>query len=28
LKHTYHNFGRNRPTTVVELRDMMAWWAN
>jgi hypothetical protein len=23
-KHTYHDFGRNRLTTVVELRDMMA----
>jgi hypothetical protein len=22
-KHTYHNFGRNRPTTAVELRDIM-----
>jgi hypothetical protein len=28
LKHTYHNFGRNRPTTAVELRDMMARWAD
>jgi hypothetical protein len=28
LKHTYHNFGRNRPTTAVELRDMMAQWAD
>jgi hypothetical protein len=28
LKHTYHDFGRNCPTTVVELRDMMAWWAD
>jgi hypothetical protein len=27
-KHTYHDFGRNRPTTVVELRDMMVWWAD
>jgi hypothetical protein len=27
-KHTYHNFRRNRPTTAVELRDMMAWWAD
>jgi hypothetical protein len=26
LKHTYHNFGCNRLTTAVELRDMMAWW--
>jgi hypothetical protein len=23
-KHTYHNIGRNRPTTIVELRDTMA----
>jgi hypothetical protein len=23
-KHTYHNFGRNRSTTTVELWDMMA----
>jgi hypothetical protein len=28
LKHTYHNFGRNRSTTAMELRDMMAWWAD
>jgi hypothetical protein len=27
-KHTYHNFRRNRPTTTVELRDMMARWAD
>jgi hypothetical protein len=27
-KHTYHDFGRNRPTTTVELRDMMAQWAD
>jgi hypothetical protein len=27
-KHTNHDFGRNRPTTTVELRDMMAWWAD
>jgi hypothetical protein len=27
-KHTYHNFGRNRPTTAVELHNMMARWAN
>jgi hypothetical protein len=27
-KHMYHDFGRNRPTTAVELCDMMAWWAN
>jgi hypothetical protein len=26
--HTYHNFGCNRPTTAVELRDMMARWAD
>jgi hypothetical protein len=26
-KHTYHDFGRNRLTTAVELRDMMARWA-
>jgi hypothetical protein len=26
-KDTYRNFRRNRPTTVVELRDMMARWA-
>jgi hypothetical protein len=25
-KHTYHNFGRSRPTITVELHDMMAWW--
>jgi hypothetical protein len=25
-KHTYHDFGRNRLTTVVELRDMMVQW--
>jgi hypothetical protein len=23
-KHTYHNFRGNRPTTIMELRDMMA----
>jgi hypothetical protein len=28
LKHTYHNFGHNRPTPTVELRDMMARWAD
>jgi hypothetical protein len=28
LKHTYHDFGRNRPTTAMELRDMMARWAD
>jgi hypothetical protein len=27
-KNTYHNFGCNRMTSVVELRDMMARWAN
>jgi hypothetical protein len=27
-KNTYHNFGRNRPTTAVELRGMMARWAD
>jgi hypothetical protein len=27
-KHTYHNFGRNCPTTAMELRDMMAQWAD
>jgi hypothetical protein len=27
-KHTYHDFGRNRPTTAVELCDMMARWAD
>jgi hypothetical protein len=27
-KHTYHNFECNHPTTAVELRDMMAWWAD
>jgi hypothetical protein len=27
-KHTYHNFRCNRPTTDVELRDMMARWAD
>jgi hypothetical protein len=27
-KHTYHDFGRNRPTTAMELRDMMARCAN
>jgi hypothetical protein len=27
-KNTYHDFGCNRPTTAVELRDMMAWWAD
>jgi hypothetical protein len=25
---TYHDFGCNCPTTAVELRDMMAWWAD
>jgi hypothetical protein len=28
LKHTYHDFGRNHPTTAVDLRDMMARWAD
>jgi hypothetical protein len=28
LKHTYHDFGCNRPTTAVELCDMMAQWAD
>jgi hypothetical protein len=28
LKHTYHDFGRNRPTTAVELCDMMSRWAD
>jgi hypothetical protein len=28
LKHMYHDFGRNRPTTTVELHDMMAQWAD
>jgi hypothetical protein len=27
-KHRYHNFGRNCPTIAVELRDMMARWAD
>jgi hypothetical protein len=27
-KHMYHDFGRNRPTTAVELRNMMARWAH
>jgi hypothetical protein len=27
-KNTYHNFGCNHPTTVVELRDMMTRWAD
>jgi hypothetical protein len=27
-KNTYHDFGCNRPTTAVELRDMMARWAD
>jgi hypothetical protein len=27
-KHIYHDFRRNRTTTVVELRDMMVRWAN
>jgi hypothetical protein len=28
LKSTYHDFGRNHPTTAKELRDMMARWAD
>jgi hypothetical protein len=28
LKNMYHDFGRNRPTTTVELRDMMSRWAD
>jgi hypothetical protein len=28
LRNTYHDFGCNRPTTAVELRDMMARWAD
>jgi hypothetical protein len=27
-KNTYHDFRRNRPTTAVELRHMMTWWAD
>jgi hypothetical protein len=27
-KNMYHNFGSNRPTTAVELHDMMARWAD
>jgi hypothetical protein len=27
-KNTYHDFGRNRPTTAVELHDMMTRWAD
>jgi hypothetical protein len=27
-KHTYHDFGRNCPTTAVEPHDMMARWAD
>jgi hypothetical protein len=27
-KHTYHDFGHNRPTTSIELRNMMARWAD
>jgi hypothetical protein len=27
-KHTYHDFGRHCPTTAVELRDMVARWAD
>jgi hypothetical protein len=27
-KHMYHNFGCNRSTTIVDLRDMMERWAD
>jgi hypothetical protein len=27
-KHTYHNIGPNHPTTAMELRDMIARWAD
>jgi hypothetical protein len=27
-KHMYHDLGRNRSTTTVELRDLMARWAD
>jgi hypothetical protein len=27
-KHTYHDFGRNRSTTAMELCDMMEQWAD
>jgi hypothetical protein len=27
-KHTYHDCEYYRPTTAVELRNMMAWWAD
>jgi hypothetical protein len=27
-KHTYHDFRRNRPSTTVELRDMIARWVD
>jgi hypothetical protein len=27
-KNTYHDFGRNRPTTTVGLRELMARWAD
>jgi hypothetical protein len=27
-KHTYHDFGHNRPTTAMELRDTMVRWAD
>jgi hypothetical protein len=27
-KHTYHDFGHNRPNTAMELRDMTARWAD
>jgi hypothetical protein len=27
-KHTYHDYGHNHPTTIVELCDMIAQWAD
>jgi hypothetical protein len=27
-KHTYHDFGRNSPTTTMELHDMLVRWAD
>jgi hypothetical protein len=27
-KNIYHDFGRNHPKTIVDLRDMMQRWAN
>jgi hypothetical protein len=27
-KHMYHDFGRNHPTTTVQLCNMMARWAD